>query len=474
MAAAESGQRKAHFIGIAGIGMAATALLLREQGWSVTGSDEGFYPPASEILPRAGIRVASPHAAANVPADADAIVIGKHAKLTRENPEVAAAFGSGKPILSFPDVLAQVTRNRDRIVVAGSYGKSTSASLLAWVLVHAGKNPGYFLGAVPKDLPSNAALGSDAPFILEGDEYPSSNTDPRAKFLHYAPQSLLLTSAVHDHVNVFPTHADYLAPFQQLIRGLPADGLLVACADEPHAMSLAGAAPCRVVTYGLCDANAAYYAESVVYGEESSFDLIGPHIRQSIRTVQLGAHNIQNMVGAAALLLEKRLATPAEIAAAFASYRGIVRRLDKLTTRSTIPLYEGFGSSREKSRAAIDAIRLHFPKKRLVIVFEPYTFSWRSRDTLFWYDTVFDGADRVFVYQPPSHGAASHDQVSQQEIADRIATSGLAVTKLAGDRTANVATIVDHLEPNDVVLVLTTGDIGGLIPPLVEALESAA
>jgi UDP-N-acetylmuramate: L-alanyl-gamma-D-glutamyl-meso-diaminopimelate ligase len=474
VAVAEPGPRKAHFIGIAGIGMAATALLLREQGWSVTGSDEGFYPPASEILPRAGIRVASPHAAANVPSDADAIVIGKHAKLTQENPEVAAAFASGKPILSFPDVLAQVTRNRDRIVVAGSYGKSTTASLLAWVLVHAGKHPGYFLGAVPKNMPSNAALGSDGPFILEGDEYPSSNTDPRAKFLHYAPQSLLLTSAVHDHVNVFPTHAEYLAPFEQLIGQLPPDGLLVVCADEPHAMNLARAAPCRAVTYTLFDKDSDYRAENISYGEESTFDLIGPGIRRPVRTAQLGAHNIQNMIGASALLIEKGLATPAEIAAAFALYQGIVRRLDKLTTRSPIPLYEGFGSSREKSRAAIDAIRLHFPKKRLVIVFEPYTFSWRSRDTLFWYDTVFDGADEVFVYQPPSHGATSHNQVSQKEIFDRIAASGLVVTKLGADKSADVATIAKQLKPNDVVLVLTTGDIGGLIPPLVRALESAA
>ncbi|MEA2839808.1 MAG: UDP-N-acetylmuramate: L-alanyl-gamma-D-glutamyl-meso-diaminopimelate ligase [Methylobacteriaceae bacterium] len=228
------------------------------------------------------------------------------------------------------------------------------------------------------------------------------------------------------------------------------------------------------MTYSLADANAAYRAENIVYGEESSFDLIGPSIRQPMRTTQLGAHNIQNMVGAFALLIEKDLATPAEIAAAFASYQGIVRRLDKLTTHSPIPLYEGFGSSREKSRAAIDAIRLHFPKKRLVIVFEPYTFSWRSRDTLFWYDTVFDGADEVLVYQPPSHGAASHHQVSQEEIVGRIAASGLAVTKLGGDKTADVATIAKHLKPNDVVLVLTTGDIGGLIPPLVGALESAA
>jgi UDP-N-acetylmuramate: L-alanyl-gamma-D-glutamyl-meso-diaminopimelate ligase len=472
VAAAQAESGKAHFIGIAGIGMAATALLLSEQGWSVTGSDEGFYPPASEILPRAGIRVNSPHAAGNLPGDADIVVIGKHAKLTQDNPEVAAAFASGKRILSFPDVLADVTRNRDRIVVAGSYGKSTSASLLAWVLVHAGRRPGYFLGAVPKNLPSNAALGSDAPFILEGDEYPSSNTDPRAKFLHYAPQSLLLTSAVHDHVNVFPTHADYLAPFHELTANLPPDGLLVVCADEPHAMTLARAAPCRVVTYALSDANAAYRAETIVYGEESTFDLIGPGIRQPMKTTQLGAHNIQNMIGAAALLLEKKLATPYEVAAAFAAFGGILRRLDKLTARSPVPVYEGFGSSREKARAAIDAMRLHFPQKRLVIVFEPHTFSWRSRDTLFWYDSVFDGATEVFVYQPPSHGAASHDQVSQNEIVERIAATGLRVMKLGAEKAADVSRIVANLKSDDVVLVLTTGDLGGMIPMLVQKLDS--
>jgi UDP-N-acetylmuramate: L-alanyl-gamma-D-glutamyl-meso-diaminopimelate ligase len=418
--------------------------------------------------------VASPHAAINVPRDADAIVIGKHAKLTQENPEVAAAFASGKPILSFPDVLAEVTRNRDRIVVAGSYGKSTSASLLAWVLVHAGKKPGYFIGAVPKDMPANAALGSTPPFILEGDEYPSSNTDPRAKFLHYAPASLLLTSAMHDHVNVFPTHADYLAPFRELIANLPPDGLLVVCADEPHAMVLANAAPCRVITYALSDGNAVYRAENIVYGEESTFDLIGPGMCQPMKTTQLGAHNIQNMIGAAALLLEKALATPHEIADAFASYNGIIRRLDKLTTSSPIPVYEGFGSSREKSRAAIDAIRLHFPKKRLVIVFEPYTFSWRSRDTLYWYDTVFDGAAEVLVYHPPSHGADSHHQVSQQEIIDRIAATSVPVTSMGADKKADLAAIAGRLKPNDVVLVLTTGNLGGLIPMLVEKLDSAA
>jgi UDP-N-acetylmuramate: L-alanyl-gamma-D-glutamyl-meso-diaminopimelate ligase len=279
---------------------------------------------------------------------------------------------------------------------------------------------------------------------------------------------------VHDHVNVFPTHADYLAPFQQLIANLPSNGLMVVCADEPHAMALARAAPCRVLTYGLTDASANYRAENIHYGEESTFDLVGPGIRQAMQTMQLGAHNIQNMIGAAALLLEKKLATPGEIAAAFADYQGMVRRLDRLTARSSIPVYEGFGSSREKSRAAIEAIRLHFPDKRLVIVFEPYTFSWRSRDTLYWYDTVFEGAAEVLVYQPPSHGAASHNQVSHDEIIGRIAATGLTVTGIGVDEGSDLASICGHLRPNDVVLVLTTGNLGGLIPPLVQKLDAMA
>ena len=422
-----------------------------------------------------GIRVTTPHAAANVPADADAIVIGKHAKLTQENPEVAAAFASGKPILSFPDVLAEVTRTRDRIVVAGSYGKSTSASLHCLGARACRQDVrDIFLAPCRRTCPRMRRLAATLILFIEGDEYPSSNTDPRAKFLHYAPQSLLLTSAVHDHVNVFPTHADYLARFGNSSRTCLPTGCIVVCADEPHAMALARAAPCRLVTYALSDKNAGYRAENIVYGEESTFELVGPGIRQAIRTSQLGAHNIQNMVGAAALLIEKNLAAPAEIAAAFASYQGIVRRLDKLTVRSPIPVYEGFGSSREKSRAAIDAMRLHFPDKRLVIVFEPYTFSWRSRDTLQWYDTVFEDASEVLVYQPPSHGAASHNQVSQEEIIARIAANGLTVTSIGAGKDRDLAIIAGHLQPNDVVLVLTTGNLGGLIPPLVQRLDATA
>lgn len=464
--------QKVHFIGIAGIGMSATALLMRQQGWDVTGSDEGFYPPASVLLPKAGIIVRTPHDAGNIPTDADLIVIGKHAKLTMENAEVAAAFASGKPITSYPDVLADLARARQSLVVVGSYGKSTSASLLAWALHVAGRDPGYFVGAVPKNLGQNSNLGSAAEFVIEGDEYPSSNTDPRAKFLHYDARTVLMTAAVHDHVNIFPTQADYEKPFAELVSRIPHEGLLVVCKDEPHAIKIAAGASCKVATYALSDASADYHLDEIVYGEVSRFTLVARgHRHAGFETTLLGAHNLQNMAGAAAMLLELELVSVDDLRKAFGSFLGVVRRMDKLTERSSIPVYEGFGSSRDKARAAIDAIALHFPGRRLQIVFEPHTFSWRNRSTIHWYDDVFKGAAQIFISAPPDHGAGTHEQVSYDEISERVAATGCHVTRLGHDRDVNVKTIVSQLQPGDVVLVLTSGDLGGLIVELVADME---
>ncbi|HRJ69932.1 MAG TPA: Mur ligase family protein [Beijerinckiaceae bacterium] len=462
-------QTRTHIIGIAGIGMSATGLLLKERGHVVTGSDEGIYPPASVILPAAGIAVMSPHAATNIPADVDQFVIGKHAKLTAENPEVAAAMATGKPILSYPEVLAQLTRGRRNLVVAGSYGKSTSTALIAWALAANGREPGYFIGALPKNLATHAALGRHEAFVIEGDEYPSSNTDPSSKFMHYAPSALLLTAAMHDHVNVFPTQEDYLRPFRALLRKMPSGGLVVACLDEPFAAGLAREGhPGRTVFYSLENPAADYHARTISYGETTTFTLVhrGTALG-AFSTTQLGAHNLQNMVGAAAMLIEEKLLSPQEIGDAFARFAGVMRRMDKLTAKSPIPAYEGFGSSREKALSAIDAIRLHFPRKRLVIVFEPHTFSWRSRDALHWYDTVFREAAEVFVYRPPHHGATAHNQASHAEITARIAATGLPTHALSGDEGA----IVAALKPDDVVLILSSGDMDGMIARLVRRME---
>src|SRR5688572_30384915 len=164
--------RKAHFIGICGAGMSGAALLLREAGWEVSGSDDGFYPPVSDLLQKAELPCRSPYDPANIPPDCDLVIIGKHAKLVPEsNLEVRHAFemrDRGQvEVKSYPEALQALTKDRHPIVVAGSYGKSSTTALLAWILSDSGKDPGYFIGAVPIDFESNARLGMGPHFVLE-------------------------------------------------------------------------------------------------------------------------------------------------------------------------------------------------------------------------------------------------------------------------------------------------------------------
>jgi UDP-N-acetylmuramate: L-alanyl-gamma-D-glutamyl-meso-diaminopimelate ligase len=462
--------KKAHFIGIAGKGMSAVALLMRQMGVEISGSDAGFYPPVSTYLQNANIPFHEGYKAENIPADADVIIIGKNAKLIpEENEEVKAAFDSGKLVKSFPDILEELTRGKETLVVTGSYGKSTSTALLAWCLKEAGKDPSYFIGEVTKGFEQYAHLGNGNVFILEGDEYPSANWDPTSKFLHYNAKNVLLTSATHDHVNVYPTHDDYLKPFKQLLTSLPQDGLLVA-STEKFAQELASKCSIEKISYGLTDGG--WHAANIVHSITTTFDLMHDSEKViTLSTTLLGDHNIENIVGISALLLTKKLLTPEELAKGVASFEGVKHRLE-LLSHSLVPVYEGFGSSYEKARSAMSAVAKHYPNRRLIVIFEPHTFSWRNRDALKWYDTVFQEAAKVYIYEPASQGAATHAQVTQDEIVERVRKAGIDTTPIHDEANA-LALLRNDLEANDVVLLLTSGDLGGLIvstPKLVEEL----
>ncbi|MBI4175421.1 hypothetical protein HY523_02265, partial [Candidatus Berkelbacteria bacterium] len=279
------------------------------------------------------------------------------------------------------------------------------------------------------------------------------------------------TATAHDHVNIFPTQADFEVPFAQLIDLLPAEGMLVVCADEVHAKQLAGTSGRPVIFYGLTSPDVTWSATDIHFGERTEFILTRDHQPVvSLTTSLLGRHNVENIVGVAALLLEKRLLSAEELARGIKSFLGVKRRMELLTQNTSVPVYEGFGSSYDKARAAIEAIRLHFPGRRLVVAFEPHTFSWRSRAMLPWYDDVFAGSDLVVVYEPASQGAATHDQVDQKEIVTRIRATGLTVHGVSTPHEM-LEVLQQTLEPHDVVLILTSGGFDGLvdaIPALVE------
>jgi len=460
-----------HFTGIAGAGMSAAALMMREAGHAITGSDQDVFPPMSTYVEGLGFPVHWRFDSANLVEDLDLLVLGASAKLGGEsNPEVQEARRRGVRVTTFPELVGESTALRRNTVVAGSFGKSTCTALMAHILRESGRDAGWMIGAISPSLPDTGHWGSAPEVVLEGDEYIVGPDDRRSKFVLYHPRDVLLTSLIHDHVNVFPTFADYEKPFGELLRLLPAEGLLVA-REHPAIRAIAGQAASRIVWYDTraCDG---WHPEDIVFGETTRFTLVGPGGRRvALATTLLGEHNVENIVGVGAYLLERGLVTDAQLARAVESFAGIRRRLDRLTKVSGIPVIEGFGSSYEKARSAIEAMLLHYPHRPLTVVFEPHTFSWRNRDALPWYDTVFEGVAQVLVIPPPHHGEASHQQSGFDEILARVAAAGVPVQ---GVETAEAATAaLSRLRGDEVVLLLSSGPLLGLpdsLPPVFDRL----
>lgn len=462
--------QKAYLIGICGKAMAGLAVILRELGWTISGSDEGFYDPVYTYLKERGIVFHEGYRKENIPSDASLIVIGKHAKLIPEtNEEVAAAFTSGIPVKSLPEVLHDLMASTDNVVVAGSFGKSTCTALIAWCLLDAGRDPSYLIGAVPHGFASAAHFGKEELFVIEGDEYPSSNWDTTSKFLYYRPKAVLLVSGEHDHLNVFPTIEEYLSPYKKLVAALSPDDLVVACASGAHMDEIVAHARGRVVTYGTAK-TADWHAERISYGAETSFDLCRQgSIVARLHTSLLGEYNVENIVGCAALLLEKKLLTPEELASGVATFQGVAGRLDRKATDATPLVYEIYGSSQAKLRSSMQAIAAHFPNRRMIAVFEPHTFSWRNRAALPWYEHIFNDAHAVLVFEPPTHGA-DREQLTLDEIVAKIRETH---PRASGFRTKEegVVKLAEILGPDDIVLLVTSGDLGGMIPEVVKLVE---
>ncbi len=467
-----SNLKKIHFVGICGTGMGATAILMKEKGHVISGSDSGAYDPMKTYLESNGIDFAKEYSPQNIPEDVDMIVLGgSRNTLNDTNPEVAKARSLDVPVRSYADVLGDILKLRSTITCVGSYGKSSTTALMAHCLLNSGIDAGYMFGAVCPNMPS-ASMGNSEFFVIEGDEYPAGIHDSCAKFLYYNAHDVLLTSAVHDHVNIYKTHSEYLEPFRSLINGLPHDGFIVANFDEQHARKLAedysAKKQGRTIFYSLDNSDADYYANGIEYGEKTMFDLYrrGEKITTLV-TSMLGAHSVENIVGVSAMLLEKKLVSAEQLRSGVMTFSGLQRRLDKKTHKSQIAVYEGFGTSYDKARSSISAIKLHFPDKRLFILFEPHTFSWRDPNMKHWYEDAFCEAEQMFLYRPPVFNK-THNQLSAEDIKGILEKSGV-LTTIVGPGDAEK--IANQLTEDCILLMLTSGNMGGLVESVPRLLD---
>ncbi|MDJ0869476.1 MAG: Mur ligase family protein [Myxococcota bacterium] len=458
-----------HLVAIGGTGMGALAGLLHARGLRVTGSDRALYPPMSDALERWGIPVSIGFDARNVLRDRpDLVVIGNAVR--RDNPEARAAIDGDVPYRSFSDALYELAmQGRHSVVVTGTHGKTTCTSLLGTVLVEAGQDPSLLVGGVAANFEGPFREGRGPHFVVEGDEYDTAFFDKTPKFLHYHPRTLLLTSVEFDHADIYRDLDHVKQAFRQLVREMPAAGVVVAAVDDPDVRDVVADAACAVVGYGV---GAESRASCRATGLEA--DATGTRFRVEgdavpgfeARVALHGRHNVANALGA--LVTAHALGVPAERAAAgLAAFRGVRRRQELRGEPGGVTVLDDFAHHPTAVRETLAALRARFPGRRLVAAFEARSNTSRRRLFEAQYGEALALADRVVLAEvPPEPIYSATGEVTEFFDAGRVVAALRAQGRdaLALD---GAEAIADHLgatcEPGDVVVVMSNGDFDGLI-----------
>jgi UDP-N-acetylmuramate: L-alanyl-gamma-D-glutamyl-meso-diaminopimelate ligase len=462
--------RHIHLIGICGTGMASLAGLLSGLEFKVTGSDRSFYPPMSTFLEALKIPLLNGYRPENLDAGPDLVVVGN--VVTKDNPEAIELARKGIPYLSFPQALAHfVLEKTKRIVLCGTHGKTTTASLAAWLLTTAGLDPVCMIGGIPLNFDRGCRLGTGAYSVVEGDEYDTAFFDKGPKFLHYRPDIAVLTSVEFDHADIYRSMDHLRESFQKLIRILPPDGLLIANNDDPEVRRLASTAACRVVTYGFtqpCNVTAAG-----ISNKNGLTRFVASNDGQTIAellTPLYGRHNVSNLLAVTAL--SHALGIPTEtLAQAFSTFRGVKRRQELVGEPAGITVLDDFAHHPTAVAATIQAVKEKFDGRRVVAVFEPRSNS--SRTNLFQeaYSKAFTGADLVFIPDPQNlEKIPPAQRFSSVRLVRELNAEGIEAV-----HSKNAEEILEKLshsaKPRDVILLMSNGAFDDLPRRLVNTLE---
>ena len=462
-----------YLIGICGTGMGALAGLFKEAGYDVRGADDGVYPPMSTHLAERSIPVLEGYDPAHLDPPPDLTVVGN--ACTPTHPEATYARDERLVQQSFPEALAHcfLTDARRPLVVTGTHGKTTTTGLLTHLLERAGLAPGYLVGGVRQDGGGSYALGSDPPFVVEGDEYDSAYFDKRPKFMHYRPRHAVVTSVEFDHADIFADPADYRGAFESFVGLLDPDGLLALCGDDPDVRALAGHTDATVRTYGLDDANDARAAGCTATPDGLRFALHLDGRRTEAMLPMHGRHNVQNAL-AAALLARREGASLSQIVDGLASFEGMKRRQEVRGQPHDVLVLDDFAHHPTAVQSTIEAVRAGHPNRRLVTVFEPRSNSSRRKIFEGPYGRAFDAADAAFLKAPPvRHNDDEATMLDPDAVVHAIEDRGTPARAFE-EVDALLPALVDTLRPGDVALLMSNGSFDGLPERLVDELEAVS
>ena len=453
-----------HILGICGTFMGGIAAIARAAGHRVTGSDRNVYPPMSTQLAALGIDVIEGYGPDQLALRPDVFVVGN--VMSRGNPLVEALLDGGQAFESGPEWLARnVLRQGDRWVlgVAGTHGKTTTSSLLAWILEHAGLQPGFLIGGVPLDFGVSARLGSGRHFVIEADEFDTAFFDKRAKFVHYRPRTAVLNNLEHDHADIYPDVASIQKQFHFLLRTVPAHGRLVVNAEEPYLEEVLQQGCWTPVERFATRAmpNADWHVLPADGADFASFDVLrGERHVGRVDWNLLGRHNAANALAALVAAVHAGVEAQAAVEA-LRGFGGVRRRLEVRGVVEGVTVYDDFAHHPTAITTTLEGVRRRAQHGRVVAVLEPRSNTMKLGTHSAALAESLRGADRVFVYRSPE---------VKWDVADALRPLG-ALAAVDADLERLVATLADEARRGDHFVLMSNGSFGGLHEKLLQALR---
>ena len=458
-----------HLIGICGTGMASLAVLLKRRGFSVSGSDANSHPPMNAFLIENGIEPKIGYDSNRISTGIDIAVIGN--AVSRGNPEVEAVLDRGLQYRSFPALLRdEFLWNRKSIVVAGTHGKTTTTSMLAWVLAEAGIAPGFLVGGIPTNFESSCQLGSGSVFVVEGDEYDSAFFDKTPKFLKYVPKVAIVGNVEFDHADIYSDLTELRKSFRRLLSLIPSSGKVILGSDDSEASALQEVAHCGVETFGL-NQGADWRADEIQYGYEATNFSVRYRSKMvaKVSLPMLGMFNVRNAL--ATIAAAETVGVSARLAAAALSkFQGVRRRLEFLGREDGVVVYDDFAHHPTAIRETLLGMRASNPQGPIWAVFEPRSAtSCRSVFQQAFADSLAL-ADKVIVSRVFRSTIPEGERLSEPRLIADLADAGVWARYF--DTTEGIVDAISAEAKNgDRVVVMSNGNFGGIHTRILEELR---
>ena len=392
-----------HILGICGTFMGGLAVIARQLGYQVSGSDHNVYPPMSTQLQQQGIQLMDGYRAENLDDEPDLVIIGN--ALSRGNPEVEAVLNKGLNYVSGPQWLAEhVLQDKWVLGVAGTHGKTTTASMLSWILEHHGFNPGFLIGGIPLNFGISARLGGGPEnksgfFVIEADEYDSAFFDKRSKFVHYRPRTAILNNLEFDHADIFPDLDAIKRQFHHLVRTIPGEGLIVSPERDANINEVLAMGCWTPVEKTAINANTQWNAK-LLKADGSRFSVLFENIEQGIVDWPLtGEHNVYNALSAIAAANHVGI-LPRDAIAALVQFINVKRRMEVIARINGVTLYDDFAHHPTAIETTLDGLRKQVGQERIIAIVEPRSNTMRlgvHTETL---AKSLANADLAIIYQP--------------------------------------------------------------------------